>query len=189
MQRRPDRVDRRGFRRSHRHRARRSQAGTDQLAHAARPPAVALFAAHAPGGPGRAREGGSFTDVDDAIESRRSLDALLHTPRALLEEEMAEHLVVDEDGLFRYRYSRAAAAAAMELLAEPESELNEVLCPTLLVHGDTSALLSDADVVRAADEIRRCRVETVPGGHAVLWDALAETSAHVRSFLVAKNTA
>jgi hypothetical protein len=33
------------------------------------------------------------------------------------------------------------------------------------------------------------RVETVPGGHAVLWDALAETSAHVRSFLVAKKTA
>jgi len=30
------------------------------------------------------------------------------------------------------------------------------------------------------------RVETVPGGHTVLWDALAETSAHVRDFLVAK---
>jgi pimeloyl-ACP methyl ester carboxylesterase len=59
----------------------------------------------------------------------------------------------------------------------------------LLIHADHSRLLTDADVERATDELRRVRVETVPGGHAVLWDALAESSAHVRSFLVAKKTA
>ena len=39
---------------------------------------------------------------------------------------------------------------------------------------------------RVTDELRRVRVEHVPGGHVVLWDALAETSALVRDFLVAK---
>ena len=127
--------------------------------------------------------------MDEAIEARREQEGLEHTPRGLLEEEMAEHLVADEDGQFRYRYSRAAAQAAFELMGTPEGGLKDVLCPTMLIHADHSRLLTDADVERATDELRRVRVETVPGGHAVLWDALAESSAHVRSFLVAKKTA
>ena len=97
--------------------------------------------------------------------------------------------VADEDGQFRYRYSRAAAQAAFELMGTPEGGLKDVLCPTMLIHADHSRLLTDADVDRATDELRRVRVETVPGGHAVLWDAFAETGAHVRSFLVARKTA
>ena len=49
------------------------------------------------------RRGGGYATVDEAIEQRRRDDGLEHTPRALLEEEMAEHLVADEDGRFRYR--------------------------------------------------------------------------------------
>jgi len=137
----------------------------------------------------RERDGGGYESVDAAIERRRQEDGLEHTPRALLEEEMAEHLVADEDGQFRYRYSRAAAQASYELMAVSEGGLKDVLCPTLLVHGEESTLLPLADVERATDELRRVRVETVPGGHVVLWDALAETSAHTRSFLVARKTA
>ncbi len=137
----------------------------------------------------RERRGGGFTTVDAAIEDRRAQEELLHTPRALLEEEMAEHLVADEDGQYRYRYSRAAAQAAFELMAVSEGGLKDVLCPTMLLHGEESSLLSAADVERANDELRRVRVETVPGGHAVLWDALAETSAHAKSFLVARKPA
>jgi lipase len=135
------------------------------------------------------RRGGGSKSVDEAIEARREQEGLEHTPRGLLEEEMAEHLVADEDGQFRYRYSRAAAQAAFELMGTPEGGLKDVLCPTMLIHADHSRMLTDADVERATDELRRVRDETVPGGHAVLWDALAETSAHVRSFLVAKKTA
>jgi lipase len=127
--------------------------------------------------------------VDEAIEEVRRSRELRHTPRGLLEEEMAEHLVADDDGLFRCRYNHAAAAAGYELMAAPEDALGEVLCPTLIVHGRESTWLSETDAEIAADAIRRCRVETVPGSHAVLWDALAETSAHVRSFLVARKIA
>ena len=100
---------------------------------------------------------------------------------------MAEHLVADDDGRYRYRYSREAAAAALEAAAQPETRLTEVLCPTMLIHGHESRWLSDGDVEAAFDAVRRLRVEEVPGGHVVLWDAMAETSALVRDFLVAKD--
>ena len=129
------------------------------------------------------RSGRGHTDVDAAIEARRVEAGLVHTPRALLEEEMAEHLVADEDGRFRFRYSREAAARAYEELAEAPARLKEIVCPTLLVRAERSDLLSEEAADRAAAELRRCRVATVPGSHVVLWDALAETSALVRDFV------
>jgi len=99
---------------------------------------------------------------------------------------MAEHLVADEDGRFRYRYSREAAAEALDEIAEPETRLGEILCPTMVIHGERSPLLAPADLESIEDAVRRLRVEEVPGGHVVLWDALAESSALVRDFLVAK---
>src|SRR5438093_1297069 len=80
-----------------------------------------------------------------------------------------------------------AGAAALEAAAHPEARLADVLCPTMLVHGHESRWLTDGDVEAAHDAVRRLRVEEVPGGHVVLWDAMAETSALVRDFLVAKD--
>jgi pimeloyl-ACP methyl ester carboxylesterase len=116
----------------------------------------------------------------------RREDGLEHTPRALLEEEMAEHLVADEDGLFRYRYSREAAAEGLDELAQPETRLGELLCPTMVIRAEQSRWVSDSDIESIGDAVRRLRIEEVPGGHELLWDALAETSALVRDFLVAK---
>ncbi|MGZ4482078.1 MAG: alpha/beta fold hydrolase [Gaiellales bacterium] len=135
------------------------------------------------------RRGGAYDSVDQAIEKRRAQDGLHHTPRFLLEEEMAEHLVADEDAQFRYRYSREAAAAGLEAIGYHADRLRDILCPTLIVHGESSDMLTEADADLAAEEIRRCRVATVPGGHAVLWDALAETGSLVADFVTAKNTA
>src|SRR5437588_279337 len=104
------------------------------------------------------REGGGYESVDEAIERRRQEDRLEHTPRALLEEEMAEHLVADEDGRFRYRYSREAAGAALDEIARPESQLHEVLCPTMVIHGDRSPLLTGEDMQTIEDAVRRLRV-------------------------------
>jgi lipase len=131
------------------------------------------------------QQGGSFASVDEAIAHLRHESGLEHTPRALLEEEMAEHLVAGEDGRFRRRYSRSAAAQAMDALRGGQPPLREVVCPVLIVRGQTSDVLSEMDAEQAAEELRRCRLETVPGGHYLLWDALAETSALVRDFVLA----
>jgi lipase len=129
------------------------------------------------------RRSGGFASVDDAIEGARADTGLVHTPRALLEEEMAEHLVADEDGCFRLRYSREAAARAADALLMSPPRLKEIVCPTLIVRADESTALGEQGAERAAAELRRCRIAVVPGSHAVLWDALAETGALVRDFV------
>jgi lipase len=132
------------------------------------------------------RSAGAYASVDEAIEDALTNGGLEHTPRGLLEEEMAEHLVPAEDGHFRMRYSREAAAQALEALAEaPPPRLKEIVCPTLLVRAERSELLTEEDAEQAASELRRCIWRTVPGGHSVLWDSLAETGALVREFLLA----
>ena len=132
---------------------------------------------------GRTPPAAAFTGVDEAIEQVRAEAGLVHTPRALLEEEMAEHLVADEDGRFRLRYSREAAERAAEALFEHPPMLKEIVCPTLIVRAEDSAALGAAGAERAAADLRRARVAVVPGSHAVLWDALAETGALVRDFV------
>ena len=125
----------------------------------------------------------AFASVDDAIEGLRSDAGHAHTPRALLEEEMAEHLVADEDGRFRLRYSREATARAADALLLSPPKLKEIVCPTLIVRAAESTTLGEQEAERAAAELRRCQIAVVPGSHAVLWDALAETGALIRDFV------
>jgi pimeloyl-ACP methyl ester carboxylesterase len=132
------------------------------------------------------RRGRIYVNADVAIADWPGYAGLHHTPRALVEEDVAEHLVVDQDGRLRFRYSRDAAAAALEEMAEPAEGLKEIVCPTLIVRGERSDMLSAADAAWAAGELRRPRVEVVPGGHVPLWDALAESGALVRSFVAAQ---
>jgi pimeloyl-ACP methyl ester carboxylesterase len=134
------------------------------------------------------RQGHVFASADVAIADWPGYAGRHHTPRALVEEDVAEHLVVDQDGRLRFRYSHDAAAAALEAMAEPVGDLKEVVCPVLLIRGERSGLFSKADAEWAAADLRRCRVEVVPGGHAPLWDALAETGALVKDFVATQRT-
>jgi lipase len=127
-----------------------------------------------------------YASTDAAIAEWPGYAGRHHTPRALIEEDVAEHLVVDQDGRLRFRYSHDAAAAALEAMAEPAEGLKEIVCPVLIVRGEGSDMLSAADAAWAAAGLRRCRIEVVPGGHEPLWDALAESGALVRSFVVAQ---
>jgi pimeloyl-ACP methyl ester carboxylesterase len=132
------------------------------------------------------RRGRVYVNADVAIADWPGYLGLHHTPRALIEEDVAEHLVVDQEGRLCFRYSRDAAAAALEAMAEEAEGLREIVCPTLIVRGERSEMLSVADAEWAAATLRRCRVQVVPGGHAPLWDALAESGALVRSFVAAQ---
>lgn len=131
----------------------------------------------------------AFASADAALAGWAGYAGLEHTPRFLLEEDVAEHLVVADDGRLRFRYSRDAAVAAFEAMAEPAGSLKEIVCPVLIVRGASSQVLSPEDVERVSLELRRCRVATVPGGHAPLWDALAEAGAHVKGFVATRSRA
>jgi lipase len=141
-------------------------------------PPAALLAAE------NARRDRSYVSFDEGIVRRYDESQLQRAPRELVEQELATHLVRDEDGLFRYRYSQAAVVSAYGALASQPPPFEQVRVPTLLVLGESSYLpyehLLETHRSALGDLLE---VVVVPGGHTVLWDALAETTHAIARFL------
>jgi lipase len=126
----------------------------------------------------------SFGSVDEAIEAREIAGGLVSTPRTILEEEMSVHLVVSEDGRFRYRYSQPSVATDYLEIGTPPPPYEALRVPTLLVVGAHSKIVSagEAELYRhALGEL--LQVVVVAGGHSVLWDAFDETADAIETFL------
>jgi lipase len=119
-----------------------------------------------------------------AAEAMAGWAGLFHAPRKILEEEMREHLVADDDGRLRYRYSQPAAAQIhLELSCRPPP-VEQLTVPTLLVVGAESKLVSAAEDERYRAALGdRLEVVVTPGGHSPLWDAFPETAGAVERFL------
>jgi lipase len=123
---------------------------------------------------------GSYASVEEAIEARRATAAL--APAEILEEEMAEHLVVGPDGRYRYRYSRPAVASLFGELAAPPPPARGVA--TLLIHAPEFGLVRDEQLESLRTALGpRLTVVAVPGGHIVFWDAYVETAGAIDAFL------
>lgn len=142
------------------------------------PPHVALVAAE------NARNERAYVSFDEAITRRYDESQLQSAPRTLLVDELRNHLMLSEDGLYRYCYSQSAVVAAYGEMSSTPPPFEQVRIPTLLVLGERSYLpydhLLDAHRAALGDLLE---VAIVPGGHTVLWDALEETSAVVSAFL------
>jgi lipase len=141
-------------------------------------PEVALFAAE------NARKERTYISFESGIEQRYVESQLHFAPRELVVDELRAHLVPDDEGLYRYRYSQAAVVAAYGEMASEPPAFDRVRVPTLLVLGEQSYLPYDhlLDAHRAAlGEL--LEVVVVPGGHTVLWDALDETAEAISAFL------
>ena len=144
------------------------------------PPHVALKAAE------QARKEREYVSFDEGVDRRFDESQLHRAPRELVVEELASHLVVDDDGRYRYRYSQAAVVAAYGEMASQPPPFEQARVPTLLLLGERSYVPYDhlLDAHRAAlGDLLEVRV--LPGGHTVLWDALEETVDAVASFLAA----
>lgn len=142
------------------------------------PPGVALFAAE------HARRDRSYISFAEAIDRRYEESRLQAAPRELVEEELADHLYLDDDGRWRYRYSQAAVVAAYGEMASAPPPFEMVRVPTLLLLGRDSYLsynhLLDGHRAALGDQLT---VVEVDGGHTVLWDAVDETGAAIAAFL------
>jgi lipase len=141
-------------------------------------PHVALFAAE------NARKDRAYVSFEEGVDRRYDESQLHRAPRELVEVELRSHLVLGEDGRYRYRYCQSAVVAAYGDMASEPPPFERVRMPTLLVLGERSYVpydhLLDAHTAALGDLLD---VVVVPGGHTVLWDALEETSEAVRSFL------
>ena len=143
------------------------------------PPHVALWAAE------NARGDRAYGSFEEAVARRYEESQLHAAPRELVEAELRDHLA-EEDGTWRYRYTQASVVVAYSELATPPPAFAAVRVPTLLVLGAESYLPYDhllADHRAALGDL--LEVVIVPGGHTVLWDALAETAEAVIRFLAA----
>lgn len=139
---------------------------------------VALMAAES------ARSDKSYVSFEELVDRRFDESQLHHTPRELVEEALEDHVVLDDDGRYRYRYCQSAIVAAYGEMASRPPRFEDVRVPTLLVLGERSYLpynhLLDAHRSALGDLLE---VVGVPGGHSVLWDALDETAEAVSAFL------
>lgn len=142
------------------------------------PPHVGIAAAE------NARRDRSYVSFDEGIDRRYEESVLTTAPRGLVEEELAAHLLPDDDGRYRYRYCQSAVVAAYgEMTREPPA-FERVRIPTLLVLGETSYIPYDdlLDAHRSALG-GLLTVERLAAGHTVLWDALDDTLGAVERFL------
>lgn len=126
----------------------------------------------------------SFATVDEAIDTRIETAPLHSTPRELLEEEMAEHLVRSPDGRLRYRYCQSAVVAAWSEMCTDPPLFEQTRVPTLLVLAERSDLVTREQLGEWHDGLGDLlEIVRVPGGHVVLWDAYEETADAVAEFL------
>jgi lipase len=142
------------------------------------PPQVALHGAE------QARKERAYVSFEEGIDRRYEESQLHRAPRELVEEELAVHLLPDDDGLHRYRYCQSAVVAAYGEMASEPPPFGRVQIPTLLILGERSYVPYDhlLDAHRGAlGDLLEIRV--LPGGHTVLWDALEETTAAITAYL------
>ena len=141
-------------------------------------PHVALFAAE------NARKDRAYVSFEEGVSRRYEESQLKAAPRELVEEELRRHLVLAEDGRYRYRYCQSAVVAAYGEMASRPPPFERVRVPTLLVLGESSYLpydhLLDAHQAALGDLLE---VVIVPGGHTVLWDAFDDTRQAIAEFL------
>jgi lipase len=125
----------------------------------------------------------AFASADEAIEARLTSGSA--TPRAALEEEAREHLVLSPDGRLRWRYARAAVATMYsELCREPPPSAVLAEIPSLLVHAEQFGLVRDEQLDEYAETLgERLELVAVPGGHVVYWDAFEQMADAVTKFL------
>jgi lipase len=119
----------------------------------------------------------SFASVDEAVDTRLADPTLFSTPRSMVADEAPEHLALGEDGRYRWRFSPGMAIVAWsEMTTAPPPWPPG---PTIVVVGARSWIELD---IPEGDRLRKV---TVPGGHAVMWDAFEETASAIADFVLA----
>jgi len=131
-----------------------------------------------------ARQEESYASAEEAIQTKIVRSGLAHTPREILEEEVAVHGVELPNGQLGYRYSGSSVGEAYMQLTTAAPPFEALRIPTLVVIGSLSKIVGAGEIElyrRALGDL--FTLEVVPGGHSVLWDAFEETAAAIDAFL------
>lgn len=122
-----------------------------------------------------------FDRFEDAVASAHAFN-----PRRTVEnirERLGQAMREGPDGKWRYKYDPGIASGIADI-DRLWSDVRRIACPTLLVRGAESPMITDAGVERFLRETRHGRIATVAGaGHSVMGDNPAGFLAAVRPFL------
>jgi lipase len=122
-----------------------------------------------------------YESPPEAIEQKIVENA---SPRSFVEEEIREHLVRSNDGLYRFRYCQSAVVSLFGELCTPPPPAETLAAPTLLLYAHEFGLVRDEQVEAYRAALGdRLELVTVPGGHMVYWDSFADTADAVERFL------
>lgn len=128
----------------------------------------------------------TFATLDEAVAEAYRLNP--RPPAAVMRHRVQHNLRPTADGRWTYVYDRVLRPPGQPpTRPEPEEVwplLARITCPTLLVRGAESAVLSEASTARMLAVIPDCRLVTVAdSGHPVPLDNPAGFLAAVRPFL------
>lgn len=130
-----------------------------------------------------------FADPDEAVRAARAANP--RAPEDELRHRVLNNLMRRDDGRWTWRYD-AALRSPDRPLPRPEPEaawalLPKITCPTLIVRGAESDVLSRETAERMVREIPDCRLVEVPdAGHSVPLENPGGFVAAVRGFLQAE---
>jgi esterase len=144
---------------------------------------------------GRARVGALMANAPERFESVAEVVTYLRSHAPLYTEAMLRHRAQHAvrplpDGGFTWKYDRALRdiirQGRMRAPADLWPQWRAITCPTLLVRGALSDVLSEETTKRMLDELPAARLIVVPGaGHTVPGDQPAAFQALLREFLLA----
>jgi esterase len=124
-----------------------------------------------------------FASFEQAVERAHAFNP--RRTRANVEERLRHALRQGADGRWTYKFDPAIGSGGLEADFERLWEqVRRIRCPTLLVRGAESAILSPEASQRFLDELPGAELAQVPGaGHSVMGDNPAGFLAAVRPFL------
>jgi pimeloyl-ACP methyl ester carboxylesterase len=144
---------------------------------------------------GRARVGAMMAGAPERFAALEDVIAHMRVSAPLYSEAMLRHRAQHAvrplpDGGFTWKYDRALREAIRQGRTRVPSDLwpqwRALACPTLLVRGAQSDVLTDETAKRMADEQPAARLVVVPGaGHTVPGDQPAAFQDLLRDFLMA----
>jgi esterase len=143
---------------------------------------------------GRARVGALLAGAPERFESVQDVITHMRANAPLYAEAMLRHRAQHAvrplpGGGFTWKYDRALREAIrqgrMRVPADLWAQWRAITCPTLLVRGALSDILSDETAKRMVDELPAARLVVVPGaGHTVPGDQPAAFQSLLREFLM-----
>jgi pimeloyl-ACP methyl ester carboxylesterase len=128
-------------------------------------------------------------DFASPAEATAYLSAILHrAPRALIEESVRHGMRAREDGRFVWKYDPALSGPPLPRPGGREWDLWEVAarlaCPTLLLYGEHSRVVSAEIAERMIRDMPNCRAERISGaGHALFTEQPEAFARSVARFL------